>query len=85
MIVKSSLFKVPIIVSDEHLMGELVQKYRLGLCVENAEPETILKAIDEVLNRGGDFEADFSSFNKHFSVAGLEESLSPLLVEAELG
>ena len=85
MIVKSSLFRVPIIVSDEHLMGELVQEYGIGHCVNDAEPDKILAAIYAAINQRETYAAGFSKFNKRFSLTGLQEALRPLASGADDG
>jgi hypothetical protein len=46
--------------------------------VDNAEPEKILAAIYEAINKQKTYDAGFSRFNKRFSLTGLQEALRPL-------
>lgn len=77
MIVKAALYGVPIIVSDEHLMGELVAEYRLGTVIREIDPHTILQAIRRVI-RQGKGACGFKQFNEDYSFESLKRLLSEL-------
>lgn len=79
MIVKSALYEIPIIVSDEHLMGELVEEYKVGMSIHDVDPETILSAIHRIVNDEKDAEYGFERFNNTFSFEVLKKILSGLL------
>jgi hypothetical protein len=79
MIVKSALYETPIIVSDEHLMGELVNEYRLGVSIHDVAPKTILCAIQQIVYEAKDAEYGYRRFNESFSFETLKTSLGSLL------
>jgi len=79
MVVKSALFEKPIIVSDEHLMGELVREFQLGVTVGDERPQTLLGAIRQVVSQTAHGECDFERFNKTFSFENLKSALGRLL------
>lgn len=79
MIVKSALYSKPVIVADEHLMGEMVREFRLGVTVGDARPQTLLRAIREVVSPPASGEYGFDRFIKTFSFETLKASLERLL------
>lgn len=66
MIAKSSVFKKPIIVSDEFLMGEMVNQYSLGITINPRNYQNIIDAIDQIMASNFTEKAKYQKFaEKH--------------------
>jgi hypothetical protein len=76
-IVKASQYGVPIIVSEGHLMGELVDQYNLGVCIKDFEPVVILEAIRKLISEDRVF--GFEQFNVDHSVEHLKKMLGQMV------
>ena len=58
MLYKAALHKKPIIVSGDHLMGEQVRKYKIGLALADVKPQSVLSAITNLLENKASYGFD---------------------------
>jgi len=77
MIYKSALHKIPIIVSADHLMGEQVEDFELGIVLEDVTPENVLRAIYLLLEENKSY--GFERFLEAHSREKLKTKLIQLL------
>jgi len=75
---KAAIFEKPIIVSDQHLMGERVRRYHLGAKVEFGNVEGIIAALEVLRQRRPD-EFGFAAYCRDHCVEALKRNLAPLL------
>jgi FkbM family methyltransferase len=75
---KAALFEKPVIVSDQHLMGERVVRYQLGETVRFGNLADTISALERLRQRKrGDF--NFAAYRRDHSVEALEKNLAILL------
>ena len=79
MLSKAATFEKPILVADDHLMGERVRHYRIGLAVPARDSAAIhagLLALEGITDIGD----NFSKYRDDFSQARMQACLSSFLV-----
>ncbi len=79
MLSKAANFEKPILVADDHLMGERVRHYRIGLAVPARDSDAIhagLLALEDIT----DIKDNFSKYREDFSQARMQASLSSFIV-----
>lgn len=79
MLSKAANFEKPILVADDHLMGERVRHYRIGLAVPARDSDAIhagLLALEDIT----DIKDNFSRYREDFSQARMQASLSSFIV-----
>jgi len=84
--IKASLFKKPIIAGPRHLISERTRKHRLGWCLDDHKPDTLLKllnGLDEVAIKNKTYEADYKSLTAEHSIVRLNQCLAE--ITSELG
>ena len=83
MLTKAAFFKKFVVTSDRYLMSERVQKFSLGLCVQEKDSESLSKAI-MALAKGTDIEGNkitpkFEEFYQEHSYKKLKSTLESAL------
>lgn len=72
---KAAIFEKPLIVADDHLMGERVRQYRLGAAVKARDPTSILAGLEALHGRPkSDF--GFAAFRDDHSETALRATLT---------
>jgi hypothetical protein len=75
---KAAIFEKPVIVSDEHVMGERVRRFNIGDSVKNGDVADIVRGLDEVRRRPRS-EFGFASYRREHSTERLRDNLGKLL------
>lgn len=78
MLAKSAAFNKPILVSKNSLMGQRVEKYGIGLAVDENDPLEMLKAINEMCCSKG-FSENFKAYLHEVSLRNLEDCLAKFI------
>ena len=79
MLSKAATFEKPILVADDHLMGERVRRYRIGLAVSPRDSAAVhagLLALEDI----ADIKDNFRRYCDDFNQATMQASLSSFIV-----
>ncbi len=79
MLIKSSEFKKPIIVSDRFLMGKRVQEFEIGIAVDEDSIDSIKSGLEWLKNNPLPA-LNFLKYSKKFSTTMLEDVLDKSLI-----
>lgn len=79
MITKAAIYKKYIIVADEYLMCETVEKYGIGRCIVSDDPVALCEAILDVIKNHEKLDGRFLALVEEQSHEKLKEYLKPLV------
>ena len=79
MLSKAAIFEKPILVADDHLMGERVRRYGIGLAVPARDSAAIHAGL-LALEGLADIKDNFQRYRDDFSQARMQASLSSFIV-----